>query len=252
MNHLLIRMRNSKLLVWSVVVAVAIGMLIPLLLLVSRRNQASPPDSLEAQQATVTDDSREAQQAIVTDVITSTDRASLIGSSATKGNPNAPIVLFKFSDFECPYCAVAAGHMKEFVGKHENDILYVYKHFPLTQIHPEAMPSAKAAWAAGQQGQFWLYHDGLFVNQNRLGEELYVELAAAMGLDMEQFNRDRASTEAAAAIQQDLALAEQLQLKGTPTFLMNDLLIPGGAPPQLFEEIFTQINAAINSQSKLE
>lgn len=238
MKHILIRMRNSKPLVWSVVIAVAIGLLLPLLLLVSRRKQASPPDSPEA------------HQAIVTDVITSIDRASLIRSSATKGNPNAPIVLFKFSDFECPYCAVAAGHMKEFVDNHENDILYVYKHFPLTQIHPEAMPSAKAAWAAGQQGQFWLYHDGLFVNQNRLGEDLYVELATAMGLDMEQFNRDRASAEAEAAIQQDLALAEQLQLQGTPSFLMNDLLIPGGAPPQLFEEIFTQLNAAINSQSK--
>jgi protein-disulfide isomerase len=238
MDNLLTRMRNSKLLVWGIVGALVVGMLIPLLLLVPRRNQASPPDSPEA------------HQAVVTDVITSTDRASLIGSSATKGNPNAPIVLFKFSDFECPYCAVAAGHMKEFVGNHENDILYVYKHFPLTQIHPEAMPSAKAAWAAGQQEQFWLYHDGLFVNQNRLGEDLYVELAEAMGLDLEQFNRDRASAEAEAAIQQDLALAEQLRLQGTPSFIMNDLLIPGGAPPQLFEEIFTQINAAINSQDQ--
>ena len=236
MDNLLTRMRNSKLLVWGLVGALLVGLLIPLLLLVPRRNQARPPDSPEA------------HQAIVTDVIMSKDRASLIGSSATRGNPHAPIVLFKFSDFECPYCAVAAGNMKEFVGNHENDLLYVYKHFPLTQIHPEAMPSAKAAWAAGQQGQFWLYHDGLFANQTRLGEDLYVELAEAMGLDMEQFNRDRASAEAEAAIQEDLALAEQLQLQGTPSFIMNDLLIPGGAPPQLFEEIFTQINAAINSQ----
>ncbi|MGB3202558.1 MAG: thioredoxin domain-containing protein [Nodosilinea sp.] len=229
-------MRNSKLLVWGIVGALLVGMLIPLLLLVPRRNQPTPPDSAEA------------HQAIVTDVIMSMDRASLIGSSATKGNPNAPIVLFKFSDFQCPYCAVAAANMKAFVGNHEDDILYVYKHFPLTQIHPEAMPSAQAAWAAGQQGQFWLYHDGLFANQSRLGEDLYVELAEAMGLDMDQFNRDRASATAAAAIQQDLALAQQLQLQGTPSFIMNDLLIPGGAPPQLFEEIFNQINAVLREQ----
>ncbi|MBW4461470.1 MAG: thioredoxin domain-containing protein [Nodosilinea sp. WJT8-NPBG4] len=239
MDKVLARLRESKLLLWSIVVALLVGIAIPLVIFLPRRNQASPPPNPEA------------QQEIVTEVITSTDRASLIGTSPTKGNPNAPIVLFKFSDFQCPYCAVAAGNMNEFVGQHEDEILYVYKHFPLTQIHPEAMPSAKAAWAAGQQGQFWLYHDGLFVNQNRLGEDLYVELAEAMQLDMEQFNRDRASAEADAAIGQDLALAEQLQLQGTPSFIMNDLLIPGGAPPELFEKIFNQINAAIKSQSKL-
>lgn len=237
MDQVLARLRKSKLLLWSIVAALLVGMAVPLLIFLPRRNQASQPPSPEA------------HQEIVTEVITSTDRASLIGTSPIKGNPNAPIVLFKFSDFQCPYCAVAAGNMNEFVGQHDDEILYVYKHFPLTQIHPEAMPSAKAAWAAQQQGQFWLYHDGLFVNQNRLGEDLYIELAEAMGLDMAQFNRDRASAEAEAAIQQDLALAQRLQLQGTPSFIMNDLLIPGGAPPQLFEEIFNQINAAIQSQS---
>lgn len=236
MDKVLARLRESKLLLWGIIGALLVGMAVPLLIFLPRRNQARPPASPEA------------HQEIVTEVITSTDRASLIGSSPTKGNPNAPIVLFKFSDFQCPYCAVAAGNMHEFVGQHDDEILYVYKHFPLTQIHPEAMPSAKAAWAAGQQGQFWLYHDGLFVNQNRLGEGLYIELAEAMQLDLAQFNRDRASAEAEAAIEQDLALAEQLQLQGTPSFIMNDLLIPGGAPPQLFEEIFNQINAAIKSQ----
>ena len=236
MNQVWERLQRSKLILWGVVAALGVGLLVPLLLLVPRRNAASPPDSAEA------------HQAVITEVITSTDRAALIGTSATLGNPNAPIVLFKFSDFQCPYCAVAAGQMKEFVGNHEADILYVYKHFPLTQIHPEAMPSAKAAWAAGQQGQFWLYHDGLFVNQTRLGEDLYLELAEAMQLDIEQFNRDRTSAEATAAIEQDLALAEQLQLQGTPSFIMNDLLIPGGAPPELFEEIFQQINSAIQTQ----
>jgi protein-disulfide isomerase len=230
------QLRGSKPMLWGIIAALVVGMLVPLLILLPRRNQAPPPDSPEA------------HQAVVTEVIASMDRATLIGSSPTKGNPNAPIVLFKFSDFQCPYCAVAAGNMKEFVGNHEDDILYVYKHFPLTQIHPEAMPSAQAAWAAGQQGQFWLYHDGLFVNQTRLGEDLYIELAEAMKLDMERFNRDRNSAEAAAAIQQDLELAQRLQLQGTPSFIMNDLLIPGGAPPQLFEEIFNQINELVKTK----
>jgi protein-disulfide isomerase len=234
MHELWGRLQQSKLVLWGVIAALGVGMALPLLLLLPRRNPTAPPASAEA------------HQAVVTRVIGSMDRATLLGTSPTKGNPNSPIVLFKFSDFQCPYCTVAAGHMNEFVGNHEADLLYVYKHLPLTQIHPEAMPSAKAAWAAQQQGQFWLYHDGLFVNQTRLGEGLYLELAEVMGLDIDRFNRDRTSAEATAAIQQDLALAQQLQLQGTPSFIMNDLLIPGGAPLQLFEEVFKQINALIN------
>ncbi len=230
------RLRQSKLLLWVCLGAVGLGLLMPLVLLLPRRNASTPPES------------REEHQALVTTVIGSMDRQTLIGDSPTKGNTNDEVVLFKFSDFQCLYCAVAAGHMKQFVGNHEADILYVYKHFPLTQIHPEAIPSAQAAWAADQQGQFWLYHDGLYVNQDRLGDELYVELAEAMNLDLEQFNRDRARDAAAAAIQRDLELAQQLQLQGTPSFVMNDLLIPGGAPPQLFEEILNQINELLESR----
>ena len=90
------------------------------------------------------------------------DREQLIGDSSTKGPQDAEIVLLKFSDFQCPYCAVASADMKTFTDNHPDDVLYVYKQLPLESIHPEAMPSAKAAWAAGQQDQFWLFHDGLF------------------------------------------------------------------------------------------
>jgi len=216
---------------------VAVGIAVPTSLMVANRSQSQAPAS------------REEHQAIVTEVIGSMDRQSLIGTSPTKGNTNAPVILFKFSDFECPYCAVTAIQMKDFVEKHEDDILYVYKHFPLTHIHDEAIPAARASWAAGQQGQFWLYHYGLFANQDRMGESLYLELAESMQLDMEQFNRDRTSPEAAAAVQADLELANALKLTGTPSFVMNDLLIPGGAPPQLFEEIFQHINQFLDVQA---
>jgi protein-disulfide isomerase len=236
MNNLWQRVLHSKLFLWFCLGAVGVGLLVPLMFLLPLRGGSRSPDS------------REAQQAVVTEVMASMDRATLIGTSATKGNPNAQVVLFKFSDFQCRYCAVSAAQMKNFTGNHEDDLLYVYKHFPLNQIHPEATPAAKAAWAAGQQGQFWLYHDGLFAHQDRLGEDLYIELAEAMQLDMEQFNRDRTSPEAEAAIQQDLELAQRLQLRGTPSFIMNDLFIPGGAPPQLFEEIFNRINDLLKSK----
>ncbi|MEM9165018.1 MAG: DsbA family protein, partial [Cyanobacteria bacterium P01_F01_bin.4] len=132
----------------------------------------------------------EARQQHIAAVMGKQSRAELIGGSPTKGAPDAEVVLFKFSDFQCPYCAVASADMKTFMDGRE-DVLYVYKHFPLNSIHPEATPAAKATWAAQQQGQFWLYHDGLFAYQDRLGEDYYVELAEIIGLDVEQFNRDR-------------------------------------------------------------
>jgi protein-disulfide isomerase len=178
----------------------------------------------------------QARQQQVQSVIGSMDRATLIGNSPTRGAENAPIVLLKFSDFQCPYCALASADMKTFTSAHEQEVLFVYKHLPLVSIHPEAMGSAKAAWAAGQQGQFWLYHDGLFAYQDRLGDALYEELATKIGLDLAKFNRDRNSPQAQAAIDQDIALARQLNLNGTPMFVMNDLLIPPGTPLDFFAE----------------
>ncbi len=185
-----------------------------------------------------------ARQQEVNQVLSSMDRATFIGSSPTKGNSDAEVVVVKFSDFECPFCVVAAGHMKDFVDERGDEVLYVYKHLPLKSIHPEAEPAAKASWAAAQQDQFWLYHNGLFANQKRLGNQLYEELAEQMGLDMDQFNRDRNSPEAQANVDADLALAEQLKLRGTPSFLMGGLLIPPGVPIESFGELLDNLKAA--------
>ena len=226
---------HSKRLLWFCLGMVLLGMVVPMLVLVPWQGLLGADEQAPSGP----------KQAVVTEVITSLDRAELLATSATQGNPNAAIVLFKFSDFQCVYCAVSAAQMKDFVRRHNEDMLYIYKHFPLDAIHPEATPAAKAAWAAGQQEQFWLYHDGLFANQERLGEALYVELATSMGLDVDQFNRDRTSPAAAAAVARDLELAQRLELESTPTFLMNDLLIPGSIPPELMETLFQDINGRI-------
>ncbi|MEL6854687.1 MAG: thioredoxin domain-containing protein [Cyanobacteria bacterium J06607_13] len=190
----------------------------------------------------------EAQMATIREVLDGKDRADLISNAATKGPADADVILIKFSDFECPFCAVAAADMKDFTEAHSDDVLYVYKHFPLTSIHDEAMPAAKATWAAAQQDQFWIYHDGLFAYQEKLGEDYYVELAEQVGLDVEQFNRDRNSPEAQAAVEADLALAKDLNLRGTPSFLMTNLtdsiLLPGGAPQELYAEALERLKAS--------
>jgi protein-disulfide isomerase len=83
-----------------------------------------------------------------------------------KGNPDAEVVLTKYSDFQCPACQAVAPFAAELVEQYPDQLRFEYKHFPLEQIHPFALAAAMAAEAAGQQDQFYAYHDLLFENLN--------------------------------------------------------------------------------------
>lgn len=208
-----------------VVLGIFAVVLLPLLGILPLGNRAATPDTFQE------------HQDLIAEVILSKNRAEVIGQSPTRGNPEAERVLFKFSDFQCSFCARASGDMKTLVESYGDNFLYVYKHLPLVQIHPEAVPAARASWAAQQQDQFWPYHDALFANQERLGDELYQEIASDLGLDMEQFDRDRTSSASREAVAADQALAQELRFNRTPSFVMNDLLIPGGTPLEAFERL---------------
>ncbi|NJK54327.1 MAG: thioredoxin domain-containing protein [Leptolyngbyaceae cyanobacterium SU_3_3] len=168
---------------------------------------------------------QQAQQSFVQNM--KTNPRAIIGQSPTRGAQAGKIVLVEFSDFQCPYCAAAHTTLKQFMNKHGNEVTLVYKHFPLTTIHAEAMPAAKAAWAAGQQNKFWNYHDALFSNQSQLGEAFYQETAKSLRLDLKRFERDRTSKTAEAAIAQDIEMAEKLGVSGTPFFVMNGAVLSG-------------------------
>jgi protein-disulfide isomerase len=166
--------------------------------------------------------------------------ADLVGDSPAQGFSDQ-ILLVEFSDFQCPYCAREQQVLKQFVDNHPNEVTFVYKHLPLTQIHNEAMSAAKAAWAANQQGKFWPYHDELFNNRNNLGEDLYLSIANQLDLDLERFNRDRAGEAASNAIQQDIELAKKLGVRGTPFFLMNEETFSGAVPLNEIERKFSKL-----------
>jgi protein-disulfide isomerase len=155
------------------------------------------------------------------------DRDTAIGKSPKTGAEAGEVLLIEFSDFQCPFCANAHEVVTKFMDKHKDRVTLVYKHFPLIQIHDQAVPAALASWAAMQQGKFWEYHDALFKNQDRLGDELYLEIAKDLKLDLDQFQKDIASPEAATAVQTDLKLAGELGLSGTPTFFMNGKILTG-------------------------
>ena len=161
---------------------------------------------------------QQAQQAFMQEL--KVNPQAIIGQSPTAGAAEAPkIVLMEFSDFQCPYCAEAHKTLKQLMAKHPGEVELVFKHYPLNRIHGEALPAAKAAWAAGQQSKFWEYHDALFTQQDKLGEELYLATAKALNLDLERFNQDRAAEAALKAVGQDAQLAESLGITGTPFFI---------------------------------
>jgi protein-disulfide isomerase len=127
------------------------------------------------------------------------------------------------------------------MASHENQVTLVFKFLPLTQIHPEAMPSAKAAWAALQQGKFWEFQDALFAQQDKLGEPLYIATAKALNLDLKRFDQDRKSDAASAAIQKDVDMAEKLGVSGTPFLVMNGEPISGAAQLSELEALLAKV-----------
>ena len=147
------------------------------------------------------------------------DRTKFLSNSARKGPLLSQKTIVEFSDFQCPFCKQAKDSLLAFSANHP-DVQIVYKNFPLAQIHDQAMPSAKAAWAAGKQGKFWQYHNQLFESQDSLGDDLYQTIAQNLNLDIDRFNHDRASQEAITAIEADIKQADQLGVTGTPFFLI--------------------------------
>lgn len=169
-----------------------------------------------------------------------------IKESPITGATNPKVVFLEFSDFQCPYCAEVHKTLKQFIANHKNEVALVYKHTPLSSIHSEALPAAKAAWAAGQQGKFWEYHDALFAQQDKLGEELYQNIAKALTLKLTQFNQDRRSTTAELAIQQDIEMAKSFGVTSTPSFVINGRAFAGNVNLSKFEEILTLIQDSTN------
>jgi protein-disulfide isomerase len=191
-----------------------------------RKNPEVILDAVEVYHTQQQDTTRKARQDFLQQMIENPAKA--IADSPTTGSDKQEIVLLEFSDFQCPYCAKADETVSAFMEKYGDRVTRSYKNLPLSSIHPEALPAAKAAWAAGKQGQFWEYHSELFANQKDLGDALYVEIAEDLSLDLEQFNSDRQSSDAQAAIDRDLALAESLGLNGTPVFFVNEPGSVGG------------------------
>lgn len=142
------------------------------------------------------------------------------------GPADAAVTVTEFGDFECPACGALHPILKE-VKKNNPDVKFVFRQFPLVQIHEFAQKAAEASLAAHSQGQFFAYHDLLFENQPALAEEDLLGYAEQLGLDMDQFRQELEDGVHRDQITQGRSDGTAVGITGTPTLFINNLKYRG-------------------------
>jgi protein-disulfide isomerase len=137
------------------------------------------------------------------------------------GSADGLIRLLEYGDYECPFCAEVQPILKEIQRRLGDDLLFAFRHFPLTNIHPHAEHAAETAEAAGAQGNFWGMHDLLFENQGALKDEDLAENAAELGLDETRLIREVTSGVYAPRIREDFKSGVRGGVNGTPTLFIS-------------------------------
>jgi len=160
------------------------------------------------------------------------------GTGPRRGAAKAPVTIIEFSDFQCPYCKGALPVLKQVTEKYGDRVQFMFKDFPLSEIHPQAQAAAEAGHCAEEQGKFWEYHDALFGISPSFDAAHFLALAAGVGVkDPEAFRACIESRKYKARVEQDAALGQTLGVDGTPMFFINGIALSGAAPMGDFEKI---------------
>jgi len=157
--------------------------------------------------------------------------------SRLRGNPDAPITIVEFADFQCPYCQEVQHILKAVMEKYKDKVRLGFRDFPLRSIHPQAQSAAEASRCAGDQGKFWEYHDLLYANQTRLDPTGLTDNARAAGVDVNRFTSCLAAGKFKTPIENDLQSGAASGISGTPAFYINGVPLIGSQPASAFESI---------------
>lgn len=154
----------------------------------------------------------------------------VVATDIVKGNPNAKLTLVEYSDFQCPACRAQHESIREIWPQIKGSVRFVYRHFPLTAIHPHAITAARYAEAADKQGKFWELHDFFFDRQSRWSgvkdiKPVFDGYIAELKLDKAQFEKDLASAAVKNKVAADSQSAKRSQAASTPTLFLNGKLL---------------------------
>lgn len=145
------------------------------------------------------------------------------------GNEKSKVILYEYGDYQCPGCESAYPVIKQIVEKYKTQVGFVFRNFPLTSIHPNALAAASVSEAAGLHGKYWEMHDKLYEDQaswkNLTGTErtnYFIAAAEALGINGTSFSNDIDSTNVKKKISFDQELGKKAGISGTPSFFIND------------------------------
>jgi protein-disulfide isomerase len=161
-----------------------------------------------------------------------------------RGPETAQVTLMEYGDYECPYCGKAYPIVKEIQRRLGERLRFVFRNFPLTQIHPHAEHAAEAAEAAAGQGKFWEMHDYLFEHQGSLDDAHLVQYAVALNLDKDTFVREMTEHVHMNRVREDFLSGVRSGVNGTPTFFINGVRHDDSYE---LETLLAAIEAAMNS-----
>ncbi len=156
------------------------------------------------------------------------------------GTASPRLTIVEFADFQCPYSKEAASTVRSLMATYGDRVRLIYRHFPISEIHPDAEQAAQAAECANEQGKFWLYHDKLY-GAATLSYAALVTAAEEVGLDTKQFGDCLGSGKYKNVVESDAALAKQIGLRGTPTFIFDGQVIEGSIPRDVFQRILDRM-----------
>lgn len=161
-----------------------------------------------------------------------------------RGNKNAKVTLVEFSDFQCPYCLQFNPTVEQVRKDYPDTVRIVFKHYPLTSIHPMAQKAAEAAECAGDQKKFWEMHDKLFANQTSLSIDNYKAWAKELGLNQSKFDKCLDDNTKQAKVAADQKYGDSVGVSGTPTSFVNGYSVQGA---QSYDVVKAKIDTALAS-----
>ncbi len=138
-----------------------------------------------------------------------------------QGSADAPVTLVEYGDYECPHCGAAYPVVQHLQQRFGDDLRFVFRNFPLGEMHPNAVSAAMAAEFGAAHERFWEFHDALFENQSRLGVDLYAAIVAKLRLDVAQLNAALEADEYLERVRADFNGGVRSGVNGTPTFFVN-------------------------------